>query len=261
VDILNDRFDHKGRLVPKYHFEYIDGQEMAVPTREWKTRLASLEAKRYLLSAGIGEAAPYGLDTYIGEDQFNNIPKLRKYCEEFKTKYSRIHLYLWSKVNGTQKSTCAKDMIIRLAEQGIRGKFVLMDSLIKTLVEADRDEDAKQKSTEWLTADFLVIDECFAKGQITLFKSGYQLAFVNTFLKERLEVFRRATCFTANLPIEEIGQEWGPGIQSLIDRSIPSPMLFNDTVSKTSFRNDDIWGEYEPAFKPDSRTADTQVLF
>jgi hypothetical protein len=242
VDIRNDKFNHKGRLFPKYRFTEIDGQEVAVPTKEWKEHLNLLEIKRILLSADAGEMSPYGLDTYTGEDQFNNIPKLKKYCEEFKTRFLRVHLYFWSKVNGTQKSTCAKDMIVRLAKQGVKSKFVLMDSLIKTLVEADRDDVSKRKSREWLAADFLVIDECFAKGQITLFKSGYQIAFVNTFLKERLEVFRRATCFTANLPIEEIGQEWGAGIQSLIDRSIPTPMFFNDTVSKTMFRNDDIWG-------------------
>jgi hypothetical protein len=207
VDIRNDRFDYKGRLIPKYRFEEIDGQEIAVPTEEWKAHLNLLEAKRYLLSAGVGEAMSYGLDTYVGEDQFNNIPKLKKYCDEFKSKYLRIHLYFWSKVNGTQKSTCAKDMIVKLAKRGVKSKFVLMNNLDKTLVEADWDDDAKRKSKEWLTADFLVIDECFAKGQITLFKSGYQFAFVNTFLKERLEVFRRASCFTANVPIEEIGRE------------------------------------------------------
>jgi hypothetical protein len=241
VDIRNDRFNCNGRLVPKYRFKEVDGQEVAVPTQEWKARLAQLEAKRSLLSAGLGDA-PYGLDTYIGEDRLNNIPKLKKYCDEFKTKYSRIHLYLWSKINGTQKSTCAKDMIVRLAKLGVKSKFVLMDRLVKSLVEADRDDDANKKSKEWLETDFLVIDECFAKGQITLFKSGYQLAFVNTFLKDRLEIFSRATCFTANVPIDEIGQEWGPGIQSLIDRSVPDPMFFNDTVAKTNFRNADIWG-------------------
>jgi hypothetical protein len=242
VDIQNDRFNHKGRLLPKYRFEELNGQEIAVPTEEWKEHLSLLEAKRYLLSAGVGEVTPYGLDTYIGEDKFHNIPKLKKYCDEFKTNFSHIHLYLWSRINGTQKSTCAKDMIVRLSKQGVKSKFILMDSLIKTLLDAERDEDAKQKSKEWLTAEFLVIDECFSKGQITLFKSGYQRAFLNTFLKERLEVFRRATCFTANVPIEDIGQEWEIGIQSLVDRSIPTPMLFNDTVAKTNFRNNDIWG-------------------
>jgi hypothetical protein len=242
VDIRNDRFNYKGRLFPKYRFEEIDGQEIVTLTEEWKEHLTLLEAKRYLLSAGVGEVTLYGLATYVGEDKFHNIPKLKKYCDEFKTNFLHIHLYLWSRINGTQKSTCAKDIIVRLARNGIKSKFVLMDSLIKTLVEAERDDNSKQKAKEWSTADFLVIDECFSKGQITLFKSGYQLAFLNTFLKERLEVFRRATCFTANVPIDEIGQEWGASIQSLVDRSIPTPMLFNDTVSKTSFRNDDIWG-------------------
>jgi uncharacterized protein YciU (UPF0263 family) len=241
VGIRNDRFNHKGRLIPKYRFEEIDGQEIAIPTDEWKEHLNLLEAKRHLLSAGIGELSPYGIDTYVGEDRFNNIPKLRKYCDEFRKNFLHIHLYLWSRVNGTQKSTCAKDIIIRLAKQGIKSKFILMDSLIKTLLEAERDSEAKQKARDWSSAEFLVIDECFAKGQITLFKSGYQISFLNTFLKERLEVFKRATCFTANVPIEDIGHEWGLSIQSLVDRSIPTPMLFNDTVAKTSFRNDDIW--------------------
>jgi hypothetical protein len=220
----------------------IDGQEAAVPTEEWKEYLALLEVKRYLLSAGIGELTPYGLDTYIGEDSFGNIPKLKKYCDEFKTNFLHTHLYLWSRVNGTQKSTCAKDIIVRLAKRGVKSRFVLMDRLVKTLLDAERDADAKQKAEEWAAAEFLVIDECFTKGQITLFKSGYQLAFMNTFLKERLEVFRRATCFTANAPIEDIGREWGVSIQSLVDRSVPDPMLFNDTVAKTRFRNEAIWG-------------------
>jgi hypothetical protein len=242
VSIQKDRFNYEGRLVPKYRFEEIDGQEIAIPTEEWKEHLFRLESRRYLQSAGAGEITPYGLDTYIGDDKFKNIPKLQKYCDEFKTIFLHIHLYLWSRINGTQKSTCARDLIVRLAGQGVKSRFVLMDTLIKTLLEAERDDAAKQKSRDWLLSEFLVIDECFAKGQITLFKSGYQQAFLNTFLKERLEVFRRATCFTANVPIEDIGQEWGPGIQSLVDRSIPTPMLFNDTVAKTNFRNNDIWG-------------------
>jgi hypothetical protein len=242
VDIWNDRFNHKGRLFPKYRFEDIDGQEVAVPTKEWKEHLNFLETKRYLSSTDVGEVSPYGLDTYIGEDRFNNIPKLKRYCDEFRTSFLHIHLYLWSRINGTQKSTCAKDIIVRLAKQGVKSKFVLMDRLIKTLLDAERDDEAKQKSREWSATEFLVIDECFSKGQITLFKSGYQISFLNTFLKERLEVFKRATCFTANVPIEDIGQEWGASIQSLVDRSIPTPMLFNDTVAKTNFRNDDIWG-------------------
>jgi hypothetical protein len=55
VNIQKDRFNYKGRLMPKYRFEEIDGQEVAIPTEEWKEHIVQLESKRYLQSAGVGE--------------------------------------------------------------------------------------------------------------------------------------------------------------------------------------------------------------
>jgi hypothetical protein len=243
MDVINDKFNYKGRLWPKYKLIDQDGEEMAVPTPEWKEHLALLEIKRYLSATGIEDIPKYGLDYYIGEDKNRNIPKLKKYCEEFDIKFNRVHLYLWSTVNGTQKSTCAKDIIVRLAEKGIQGYFVLMDDLLHWLMKAERDEAADAKVKVWQNASFLVIDECFTKGQVTLFSTGYQKAFLNTFLKTRIEINRFATCFTANTPIVDIGEMWGPSLQSLINRSIPTPMLFDDTIDVSRFRNDDIWGD------------------
>jgi DNA replication protein DnaC len=243
MDVTNDRFNYKGRLWPKYKLIENDGEEMVVPTPEWKGHLAQLKIKRYLSAAGIDDIPKYGLDSYIGEDKSKNIPKLKKYCEEFDLKFKRIHLYLWSIVNGTQKSTCAKDILVRLAGKGIQGYFILMDDLIHWLLKLGRDEAAEQKIKIWQNAPFLVIDECFTEGQVTLFSTGYQKAYINTFLKNRLEVNHRATCFTANIRIEDIGERWGPGLHSLISRSIPTPMLFDDTVDVSRFRNDDIWGD------------------
>jgi hypothetical protein len=235
MDVINDKFNRNGRLWPKYKLVDRDGEELAVPTPEWKEYLAMLKINRYLSAAGIGGIPQYGLDTYTGGDRGKNIPKLKKYCDEFDTKFNRVHLYLWSEVNGTQKSTCAKDIIFRLARKGIQGYFVLMDDLLHLLVKAERDEDANAQVRLWQSSLFLVIDECFTKGQVTLYASGYQKAFLNTFLKTRLEINRLATCFTANTPIGEIGKIWGPGLQSLISRSIPTPMLFDDTVDVSRF--------------------------
>jgi len=243
MDIINDRFNYKGRLWLKYKLIEKDGEEMAVPTPEWKEHLAVLEVKRYLYAAGINDIPKYGLDFYIGEDKGKNIPKLKKYCEEFDTTFKNVHLYLWSTINGTQKSTCAKDMIVRLARKGIRSYFVLMDDLIHYLLKAERDETAERKVNMLKEVAFLVIDECFTKGQVTLFSTGYQKAYINTFLKNRLETNRFATCFTANIAIDSIGEMWGESLQSLINRSIPTPMLFDDTIDTTRFRNDDIWGD------------------
>jgi DNA replication protein DnaC len=243
MDVINDKFNYKGRLWPKYRLIDQDNEEMAIPTPEWKEYLALLKIKRYLAATGIDDIPKYGLDSYIGEDKSRNIPKLKKYCEEFDTKFSRVHLYLWSTINGTQKSTCAKDIIVRLARKGIQGYFVLMDDLLHWLMKAERDETAEAKVKVWQNASFLVIDECFTKGQVTLFSTGYQKAFLNTFLKTRLEVNRLATCFTANTSVDEIGEVWGASLQSLINRSIPTPMFFDDTIDISRFRNDDIWGD------------------
>ena len=243
MDVINDRFNYKGRLWPKYHLIEKDGDEMAVPTLEWKEHLAMLEVKRYLSATGIDNIPKYGLDTYIGEDVRKNIPKLKKYCDEFDSTFYKIHLYLWSEVNGTQKSTCAKDILVRLAKKGIQGYFVLMDDLIRCLLRAERDEECEARVKRWRETPFLVIDECFAKEQVTLFSSGYQKAFINTFLKTRLEINQLATCFTANVSITDIGEVWGRGLTSLINRSIPTPMLFDDTVDTSRFRNNDIWGD------------------
>ena len=243
MGVIDERFDYKGRLWPKYRLIENDGDEMVVPTPEWTEHLASLEIKRYLSATGIDDIPKYGLDTYIGNDARKNIPKLKKYCDEFESKYKRIHLYLWSEVNGTQKSTCAKDIIVRLARKGIQGYFVLMDDLIHCLLRAERDEASEAKVKNWREARFLVIDECFSKDQVTLFSSGYQKAFINTFLKKRLEINQLATCFTANVAINDIGEVWGKGMTSLINRSIPTPMFFDDTVDASRFRNNDIWGD------------------
>lgn len=244
MDVLNERFNKGGRLLPKYKIiKDADNEEMIIPTPEWKCHLEKLKFNRKLQNAGLNDVSPYGFDTYIGEDKNNNISKLKKYCDEFESKFCHINLYLWSTVNGTQKSTCAKDIIVRLLKKGVNCQFVLMDDLIHTLLASERDETEKEKAVKLQNADFLVIDECFTKGQVTLFASGYQKAFLNTFLKNRLEVKKLATCFTSNVPLDKIGDVWGESLQSLVNRNTPSPMFFNDTLDNSVFRNDDIWGD------------------
>ena len=237
----NDRFDYKGRVFPKYKIIEKDGEEFVVFTDEWKEHTEELRLRHFLSRSGVGEVPQYGLATYVGEDKFNNIPKLIKYCDEFKEKFHKVNLYFWSEINSTQKSTCAKDLIVRLAKQGIPCYFVLMDELLSQLMRAERDEEAEARVRQWQYAPFLVLDECFTKGQVTIFSSGYQKAFLNTFLKSRLEQNKLATCFTSNTPIEKIKDVWGDSLQSLVNRNIPTPMFFDDTISVSRFRNSDIW--------------------
>jgi hypothetical protein len=79
--------------------------------------------------------------------------------------------------------------------------------------------------------DFLVIDDAFDPRKSTLYKSGYQFGFLDTFLRYRLETLGRAICFTSNVPVEEIAKSWTPSIASLVQRSVPAPMEFTDWLS------------------------------
>jgi DNA replication protein DnaC len=89
------------------------------------------------------------------------------------------------------------------------------------------------------SVDFLVIDDAFDPKKSTLYKSGYQFSFLDTFLRYRLETLSRATCFTSNVPVEEIVKSWTPSIASLVMRSVPTPMEFTDYM--TNFKSEDIW--------------------
>ena len=73
MDISNDKFNYNGRLYPKYKLIEENGEEMLIPTPEWKRHLTLLELKRFLITAGI-DTVRYGLDTYVGEDKYKNIP-------------------------------------------------------------------------------------------------------------------------------------------------------------------------------------------
>jgi len=85
----------------------------------------------------------------------------------------------------------------------------------------------------------LIVDDAFDPKKITLYKSGYQLPFLDTFFRRRIEGLKKAICFTSNVPISEIGGTFGQSIQALIKRSAPDPMEFSDEIN--DFDVEDLW--------------------
>jgi hypothetical protein len=214
------------------------GEPYLVPTSEGETRQRMLRASLSLKSIGISPP-PYSLEQYQGEDKMQNIPKLKKYCTEFE-RYKGTHLYLWSKGNASQKTTVAKNILISIMEKGYTGAFILMADLLHTLQNEQFTEDGADIVQGFRAVDFLVIDDAFDVAKATLYKSGYQLSYLDTFLRYRLETCPKATCFTANIPITEIAKTWTPSIESLVKRSVPTPMAFTDYIDDFDIKA--IWG-------------------
>ena len=73
----------------------------------------------------------------------------------------------------------------------------------------------------------------FDKDKILIYKSGYQLSFLDRFLRRRIESLGLNTIFTSNVPIEEIESNgFSYDIQNLIERSVKlrgGLMEFKDT--------------------------------
>jgi hypothetical protein len=240
-----DSFELKGRTFPKWRVEIVDGEEVCAETQEWfdfkNGRLVEIQ----LSESGLTLSAWRSFDQYVGADKFGNITKLRKYISDFDKKFNSVNLYLWSHRNGTQKSTTAKIICYELLKQTKTVQFILMGTLLRLLTNESFQADASEDQllvSRCRAVDFLVIDDSFDPNKVTMYKSGYQLSFLDMFLRQRIEENRRATCFTSNLPPESIDQKvFGVSMKALVVRSIPLPMEFNDGID--DFDPLKLWGE------------------
>jgi DNA replication protein DnaC len=214
------------------------GQEYVVPTEHGIQEQRRIRLKFLLRDAGI-VAPTHTIEQYKGEDKFENIPKIKKYITEFE-RFRNVNLYFWSRGNASQKTTIAKNIIVELSLKGYTCQFILMADLLSLLQTETFNSGTESDSINMLrSVDFLVIDDAFDPKKSTLYKSGYQFSFLDTFLRYRLETLNRATCFTSNVPVEEIVKSWTPSIASLVMRSVPTPMEFTDYMA--NFKSEDIW--------------------
>jgi DNA replication protein DnaC len=214
------------------------GQEFVRPTEDGVLKQRRIRLKFLLQDAGI-TAPQFTIGQYKGDDKQGNLPKIKKYIDEFE-RFKKINLYFWSHGNASQKTTVAKNIIVELSLKGYSCRFILMADLLSVLQTENFNNGAESEKVNALrSVDFLVIDDAFDPRKSTLYRSGYQFGFLDTFLRYRLETLSKATCFTSNVPVEEISKNWTPSIASLIQRSVPTPMEFSDYM--TDFKNEDIW--------------------
>lgn len=181
----------------------------------------------------------YNIDTYKGQDKEKNILKIKKIITNFETKFYNKNFYFYSKLNSCQKTTLAlyigKELLIKKKQC----YFVLMDSLIKLLIDENRsEEEAMSLINKYYKADFLIIDDCFDLKKVTVYKSGYQLAYLDSFLRKRLESLEKCTLFTSNTLLDNIAdQGFGESIQNLIKRNCYEMTFCDRVTGQPSYEN------------------------
>jgi len=183
-----------------------------------------------LSSSGLSQSdLDYTLDQYVGTKSRDELSKLEKYVSDF-GKYSSEVLYFFGP-NGTQKTTLAKWAGSQLLSQGKTVQYILMQNLVKALTTLD-DEEREDKVRKYYDCDLLIIDEVFDKNKITLFKSGFQIPFLDQFIRDRIDTYKKGLILISNKPISEIDREgFGYSLQDFIERRV--------ILKKTQFNFED----------------------
>ena len=168
-------------------------------------------------------AFDYNIDhDYVGTKSLKEIQRLKKYVYEFPN-FKNVMVYLYGP-NGTQKTTLAHWIGANVLHQGYTVRYLLMQTLLMTISGFEKDEarqQEKQAEIEKLkNVDLLIVDESFSKDKVTIYESGYQLPFLDRFLRERYEVMQKGIVFISNKPPGEIEkQKFSPSIQDFVVRN------------------------------------------
>lgn len=242
MEIYHKDVENKVRI-KKYDAEETEEGVIYRETNEWKEYKQKQTAQIMLSKSNLPpHTINLTLDSYVGND-VDKIDKLKMYVNKFEEKFRGIHLYFWSKENGTQKTTTACVVGKLLLEKGFSVQFVLMGNLLKLLSEERFKEELSEELDLYRDCDYLIIDDSFDRKKATIFKSGFQIPFLDEFLRTRLEIQRKATCFTSNFSIEEIDEDiFGISLKHLIKRNILDPFHFSSSYElRNDFDIDSLW--------------------
>lgn len=179
---------------------------------------------------------------YVGDDKQGNIVKIGKYLKRFEEKYSSLNLYFEGK-HSTQKSTLARYIGKELLKQGKSVRYILTDNLVRMVLDSQRDDDLKIEVNKIMNVDCLILDE-FSTDKVTVYKSAYQIPFLTSFLKTRIETLRLSTIFCSNSPIDTLEKGFDTAIQRLISREVlDHSMQFTDNFESKSksFKVGTLW--------------------
>lgn len=201
---------------------------------EWRLKsLLEIKARKANLWCDEENLSYSPASKYVGKNSLSNVKKLEVFVERFEDpKYKKSSLYLYGPY-GTQKTHLAQWMGLSLLKKNFSVYYLPMQQLVSNLSSEFDSSIEKQEKIEYLlSVDCIILDECFDRKKVTLYKSGYQLPFLETFLRERMEHRQKSIIFISNSPIEDINsQGFGDSIQNFVERNIVphgASLLFND---------------------------------
>ena len=187
------------------------------------------------------------LSHYKGQKSLPTIYKLRNYINNYHKNTPAYHanLYFYGG-SGTQKTYASKYVGYHLIKKGFSVYYILMQSLIVLLSpDFNAENNTVNKLKDFLlSVDLLIIDDSFDKRKVTLYRSGYQLPFLESFLKERFDIRKKGTIFiSTTYPTNIQDNGFGDSLQNFIVRNTLAKgtvLTFEDIYEKEISRIEDL---------------------
>jgi chromosomal replication initiation ATPase DnaA len=187
----------------------------------------------------------FPFENYVGKKSLKELECLKKISRNPDFFRDKKMIYIWGP-NGCQKTSMVQALGKELILKGYTVQYTLMSNLITNLVSDFSESDSAKEKKDYfikrcMDCDFLIIDEAFDSKKITLYASGYQIPYLDTFLRTRFEINGKSIIFVSNVsprniadvPLsrngEQVKQGFGTSIQNLIERNVKqSELLFQD---------------------------------
>lgn len=162
----------------------------------------------------------YDIDRdYKGSKSKQSVENIKKLSQKFASdpRFHRAMYYIYGP-NGTQKTTVMQWLVLSLLEQNVSAAFTTMQEALQNIAVAIPTEKSQQYLTALEDVDFLVLDESFDRSKVTIFKSGFQIPYLDSTLRNRLGR-GKATAFISNIAVEDIDDMiFGTSIKDLVKR-------------------------------------------
>lgn len=233
-----------------YYYDYIDGKLMTVECdchKKWVKENNLI--KKYIESK---VDIDLDWDSYRGKRSRSSLDKLKIISNNPENAVSQAMFYLYGP-NSCQKTSMAKVLGKKLIESGKSVFFTTMNEAINNIKpdfnEKNEDRIAQKNNIldKITNCDFLIIDESFDRDKFNVARSGYEISFLDTFLRTRFETNHKSIMFISNKSPEEIeSQGFGTSIQSLIERNTQYTLLrFEDNYRMNEPNPKNFWEDCE----------------
>jgi len=236
--------------MPGFFYVDLENGQQAIAECSCHKRFVKEELNRIKASkAGLWYSDYTPANDYVGTKSLQNVEHLEEYIRFFKSPaYSSSIIYMHGP-NGSQKTTLAQWVGLSLLRKGFKVKYILMQYLVSKLANEnfETDEEAIKELEDLKNVDCLIIDEALDKNKVTLYKSGYQLPFLESFIRDRVDYRKKGIVFVSNVAPSDIeSQGFGKSIQDFIVRNtVPkeTDLLFKDVYHqvKSSFDVDKLF--------------------